>query len=34
VLSKFIHENSGRKDNPFIAINCAAIPENMLEAML
>ena len=34
VLSKFIHENSRRKDNPFIAINCAAIPENMLEAML
>ena len=34
VLSKFIHENSNRKDNPFIAINCAAIPENMLEAML
>ena len=34
VLSKYIHENSGRKDNPFIAINCAAIPENMLEAML
>ena len=34
VLSKFIHENSCRKDNPFIAINCAAIPENMLEAML
>lgn len=34
VLSKFIHANSSRKDNPFIAINCAAIPENMLEAML
>jgi two-component system response regulator FlrC len=34
VISKYIHENSSRKDHPFIAINCAAIPENMLEAML
>ncbi|WP_075185542.1 sigma-54-dependent transcriptional regulator [Teredinibacter haidensis] len=34
VLAKYIHENSPRKDQPFIAINCAAIPENMLEAML
>lgn len=34
VLARFIHQNSERKKQPFIAINCAAIPENMLEAML
>lgn len=34
VLARFIHNNSKRKDQPFIAINCAAIPENMLEATL
>ncbi len=34
VLAKFIHKNSSRSDKPFIAINCAAIPENMLEATL
>ena len=34
VLSKFIHNSSDRRDNPFVAINCAAIPENMLEAIL
>ncbi|WP_293264092.1 sigma-54 dependent transcriptional regulator [Neptunomonas sp.] len=34
VLARYIHEHSGRSDKPFIAINCAAIPENMLEAML
>ncbi len=34
VLSKFIHNNSSRCDNPFVGINCAAIPENMLEAIL
>ena len=34
VLSKFIHHHSERKDQPFVAINCAAIPENMLEAIL
>ena len=34
VLSRFIHINSPRKDKPFIAINCAAIPSNMLEATL
>ncbi len=33
-LAQFIHEMSDRKDKPFVAINCAAIPENMLEAML
>jgi two-component system response regulator FlrC len=34
VLARFIHQNSGRNDQPFVAINCAAIPENMLEAIL
>ncbi|WP_053979364.1 sigma-54-dependent transcriptional regulator [Marinagarivorans algicola] len=34
VLARYIHEYSPRKTQPFIAINCAAIPENMLEAML
>ncbi len=34
VLSRFIHQNSERRNGPFVAINCAAIPENMLEAML
>jgi two-component system response regulator FlrC len=34
VLSRFIHSQSSRKDQPFVGINCAAIPENMLEAIL
>lgn len=34
VLARFIHENSTRSDGPFVAVNCAAIPENMLEATL
>lgn len=34
VLARSIHLNSARKDGPFVAINCAALPESMLEAML
>lgn len=34
VMSRYIHNASLRKDGPFVAINCAAIPENMLEATL
>lgn len=34
VLARYIHQHSTRAKNDFIAINCAAIPENMLEAML
>jgi two-component system, response regulator FlrC len=34
VLARFLHQNSIRKEGPFVAINCAAIPENMLEATL
>jgi len=34
VLARYIHEQSNKRDAPFVAINCAAIPENMLEATL
>ncbi|KAE8546273.1 sigma-54-dependent transcriptional regulator [Marinobacter nauticus] len=34
VLARYIHQQSPRADEPFVAINCAAIPENMLEAIL
>ena len=34
VLANYLHENSNRKCEPFVAVNCAAIPENMLEAIL
>jgi len=34
VLAQFIHQNSAFKEGPFIAINCAAIPETMLESIL
>jgi len=33
-LSRFVHINGTRKDKPFIAINCAALPENLLESEL
>ena len=34
VLARYIHDHSARRAKPFVAINCAAIPENMLEAIL
>ena len=34
VLARTIHEYSDRSQQPFVALNCAAIPENMLEAIL
>ncbi|HDS1747248.1 MULTISPECIES: sigma-54 dependent transcriptional regulator [Pseudomonas] len=34
VLARYIHQQSPRAAQPFVAINCAAIPDNMLEATL
>lgn len=34
VLARFLHDRSPRSSGPFVAVNCAAIPENMLEATL
>ena len=34
VVARFIHENSNRNQSAFVAINCAAIPENLLETEL
>ncbi|MBN2342077.1 MAG: sigma-54-dependent Fis family transcriptional regulator [Deltaproteobacteria bacterium] len=34
VVARYIHENSSRSDQPFIAVNCAALPESILEAEL
>jgi two-component system response regulator FlrC len=33
-MARYIHQNSSYREGPFVAVNCAAIPENMLEAML
>ncbi|MDH5517309.1 MAG: sigma-54 dependent transcriptional regulator [Gammaproteobacteria bacterium] len=34
IFAQYIHHHSSRKKGPFMAINCAAIPENMLESVL
>jgi two-component system response regulator FlrC len=34
VFARYLHQQSARRESPFVAINCAAIPENLLEATL
>ncbi|WP_186429315.1 sigma-54-dependent Fis family transcriptional regulator [Clostridium sp. BSD9I1] len=34
VFAKYIHQTGNRKDKPFVVVNCASIPENLLEAEL
>lgn len=34
VMARYIHNKSKRSEGPFIAVNCAAIPENLLESEL
>lgn len=34
VFANYIHSKSNRKDKPFVSVNCAAIPENLLESEL
>jgi len=34
VIAQYLHRASGRAEKPFVAVNCAAVPDSMLEAIL
>ncbi len=34
LFAEFIHKNSGRRDNPFVVINCASLPDQLIESEL
>lgn len=34
IISRYVHRKSNRSDKPFVAVNCAAIPDNLLESEL